>query len=374
MSEKEKSTVAVFFGGPSYEHDISILTGVFVLNILKSSKFNLIPVYIGKDGSLFTSGEMFDISYFSAPNKKAQKVFLSGGTLYREGMHFKKIAKLSGALNCCHGGWGEGGGLSALLELNGVPCASPEHGASALFLDKVLTKHVISGMGIPTAPFTAVERTDYLRDKNAVCHHIDSELGYPVVVKPARLGSSIGVATANNAEELISALSLAFALDDSVLVERYLEGKRDINIAVYALHGEYYLSECEEPFSKEEIFSFSEKYMTGGKTRRNRIPAELSERVREEIRLYALALYKRFRFRGIVRADFLLCGERVYFCELNTVPGSLAYYLFSEKFSDAKKLFTALIDEAMEQGVKERDYPATGVLKSVKFAPKTPRI
>lgn len=365
--KQRQKTVAVLFGGPSFEHDISVLTGVFVLNILKRQKYNLLPVYIDREGDFYTSPEMFDVGSFSGEKRASfTKILFVRGTVCRFGKKLKPIARVDCAFNCCHGGWGEGGGVAALMRMYDIPLASPDAALSGVFMDKLLSKPLIAGMDIPFVRYTALEEGDFLRDEAGEAARVEQALGFPVIVKPARLGSSIGVSVAHDRRELVEAAALGFAFDERLLVEEYLPDKRDINCAAYAAGGEVHVSECEEPLSKEEILSFREKYLAGGKTRKSTFPAVLPEGVAEKIKEYTRRIYKELNFSGMVRADYLVSGEKVYFSEMNTVPGSLSYYLFTEKFSAAGELFASLIEEAMRAAAREKKvYPSTGVLSAL---------
>lgn len=365
--KQRQKTVAVLFGGPSFEHDISVLTGVFVLNILKRQKYNLLPVYIDREGDFYTSPEMFDVGSFSGEKRASfTKILFVRGTVCRFGKKLKPIARVDCAFNCCHGGWGEGGGVAALMRMYDIPLASPDAALSGVFMDKVLSKPLIAGMDIPFVRYTALEEGDFLRDEAGEAARVEQTLGFPVIVKPARLGSSIGVSVAHDRRELVEAAALGFAFDERLLVEEYLPDKRDINCAAYAAGGEIHVSECEEPLSKEEILSFREKYLAGGKTRKSTFPAVLPEGVAEQIKEYTRRIYKELNFSGMVRADYLVSGGKVYFSEMNTVPGSLSYYLFTEKFSAAGELFASLIEEAMRAAAREKKvYPSTGVLSAL---------
>ena len=373
--KQRQKTVAVLFGGPSFEHDISVLTGVFVLNILKRQKYNLLPVYIDREGDFYTSPEMFDVGSFSGEKRASfTKILFVRGTVCRFGKKLKPIARVDCAFNCCHGGWGEGGGVAALMRMYDIPLASPDAALSGVFMDKVLSKPLIAGMDIPFVRYTALEEEDFLRDEAGEAARVEQALGFPVIVKPARLGSSIGVSVAHDRRELVEAAALGFAFDERLLVEEYLPDKRDINCAAYAAGGEIHVSECEEPLSKEEILSFREKYLAGGKTRKSTFPAVLPEGVAEQIKEYTRRIYKELNFSGMVRADYLVSGEKVYFSEMNTVPGSLSYYLFTEKFSAAGELFASLIEEAMRAAARgKKAYPSTGVLSALPIGAKVPR-
>ena len=371
-----RKTVAVLFGGPSFEHEISVLTGVFVLNILKRQAYDLLPVYIDREGDFFTSPAMFDVKSFSRGDTAAfTKILFVRGTVCRFGKKLQPLAHVDCAFNCCHGGWGEGGGVAALMRIYDIPLASPDAALSGVFMDKLLSKPLIAGMGIPFLRYTALKEPSFCADPAGEAARVERTLGYPVIVKPARLGSSIGVGVARDEKELIAAAAQGFAFDGRLLVEEYLPDKRDINCAAYAADGEIHVSECEEPLSKEEILSFREKYLAGGKSRKSTFPAVLPAGVAEQIKEYTRRIYKELNFSGMVRADYLVSGEKVYFSEMNTVPGSLSYYLFTEKFSAAGKLFASLIEEAFHAAAyKKRSYPATGILSSLPaVGAKSPR-
>jgi D-alanine-D-alanine ligase len=360
MEKREKKRVAVIFGGVSYEREISVLTGVFVLNVLKG-EYDLIPVYIDRSGDFYTSEKMLNIKTFQEGHTKDfTKISFTKHGICRYGKG-KILTTIDCALNCCHGGWGEGGGLSALLELYDIPLASPDMPRSAIFMDKTLTKRLISGMGILSAQYLVVTEENYRRSPQEIEEKI-SALG-DVILKPARLGSSIGISVVKNREELPQKLQQAFRFDQTLLVEEYLPQKRDINCAAYACNGEFFVSECEEPLSAEEILSFREKYLDGGKIRRADFPAKIPPEVSAEIKLTTERLYKELQFSGMVRADYILSGGKVYFNELNTVPGSLAYYLFTPKIGGAKKLFSALIEEGMKRNAPLPLIPPTGILQ-----------
>lgn len=368
MSEKEraKKTAAVFFGGKSFEHEISVLTGVFALNALKGADYDLFPVYISMDGRMFTSEEMYSVGNFTAAKNNFTEIIFIRDTAYAlRGKKLKPLGKVDCALNCCHGGWGEDGGLAAYAEFCGIPLASPDKTLSSVFMDKTLSKLLIKGMGIPSARYVTVSERDFPESRESVCKRIRENLGLPVVVKPARLGSSIGIAVVHTAEELPAALEKAFTFDNALLVEEYLSDKRDINCAAYTCNGEIFVSECEEPLSGEEILSFREKYLADDGVRLARFPADIPQKASDEIKKFTEEIYKTLRFSGMVRVDFLLCGEKVYFNELNAVPGSLAYYLFTQKISGAKNLFLSLLREAETARKSEKIPFSAGVLKQI---------
>ena len=374
--------VAVVFGGRSCENEISVLTGVFALNILDREAYQLLPVYAHLDGGFYTSPKMFSVEAFREGGcEKFQQIFFDKGTVYALNAKKGKIKALfqpDVILNCCHGGWGEGGGVSALAEWNKIPLASPDITPSAVFMDKCLTKVVLRGLNIPVVDYIRVNEADYEKRGAFLLRRIESRLKYPVIVKPAHLGSSIGISVAHNEREAKSAIEGAFQLDGRILIEKYLINKTDINCAAYSLNGEIFVSEPEYAFGGG-VYSFEEKYIkrtsdgTRGKGQNienQRGRYALKGELRDKIRAYTRTVYKRMDLQGVVRMDFLVSGDTAYLCEVNTVPGSLAYYLFCERVTDARSFFGALIEEAVKNNGNAKKILTTGILKGVEMRRK----
>ena len=370
--------VAVVFGGKSCENEISILTGVFVLNVLDRTKYTVYPVYVHTDGDMYTSANMTDLNVFRKGDfAKFTRVFFEGGGMYAlntQKMRIKRLATMDCALNCCHGGLGEGGGLSAIMEWNNIPFASPDLTASGVFMDKCLTKLVLRSLNVPMVDYIRVNEADYQKRGAFLLKSIEGRLKYPVVIKPSHLGSSIGIAVAENEVEAKNAIEQAFLLDDRVIVEKCLQDKRDVNCAAYSLNGEIYISEPEEAFG-EGVYTFEDKYIKRGKqttlSPKTGCIKTITGELREKIRAYTKMVYKRMDLKGVVRMDFLISGGKAYLCEVNTVPGSLAYYLFCERISDARTFFGDLIDDAIKNAKKvDKSLPTTGILRTVQLQRK----
>lgn len=378
--------VAVFFGGKSCESEISVLTGVMVLNLLDKNKYTIFPVYVHTNGLMYTSPDMFDVDIFQKTTvEKFQRIFFEDGTMYAlndKKRRIKPISRVDVALNCCHGGLGEGGGVSALMEWNEIPLASPDLTASGVFMDKGITKLVLQSLNIPTVEYIRVNEGDYRKRGAFLLKRIEPKLKYPVVVKPARLGSSIGITLAHSEEELKDSLETAFALDERVVIEKYLPNKTDVNCAAYMLHGEIVVSEPEKAFG-EGIYSFEDKYVKGNSdanqsANKNRSVftneggmVVLTGVLRDKIRAYTKTVYKRMNLRGVVRMDFLVSEGNAYLCEVNTVPGSLAYYLFCERLTDARLFLGDILEEAIIEAEKgEKKILHTGILKNIRKTTK----
>ena len=367
--------VAVLFGGKSCEREISILTGIFVLNLLEGGEYSPIPVYIHTDGGMYTSPKLKELKTFEKFRSSSHKrIFFDGRTMYELNVQkskIKKLEKIDVGLNCCHGGLGEGGGVSAMMAWNEIPFASPDLTASGVFMDKSMTKLIMRALNVPTVDFIRVNEGDYEKRGAFLLKNIGARLKYPVVIKPSHLGSSIGISLAKDESEAKKAIESAFELDTQVVIERYLKDKQDVNCAAYMLNGEIFVSEPEKEFGGG-IYSFEEKYIKkktdsvdkyskneGGR-------CALKGELREKIRTYTRTVYKRMNMQGVVRMDFLLSEGKAYLCEVNTVPGSLAYYLFCERITDARRFFGDMLSEALRtQGAEKKKLITTGILQTV---------
>ncbi len=368
--------VAVLFGGKSVENEISVLTGIFVMNVLDKEKYEMIPIYVHTDGGTYTARSMTDLRVFKEKNFSAfKRVFLDDGCLYVWNLTKKKVkslGKIDVILNCCHGGLAEGGGVSAMAAWNGVACASPDWTASGVFMDKCTTKLFMRALGIPTVDYIRVNERDYQKRGAFLLKSIEGRLKYPVVVKPAHLGSSIGITVARDEAEAKAAIESVFALDDRAIVEKYLPDKLDVNCAACMIKGEICVSEPEIAFGAG-VYSFEEKYVKrtadgavgklAGNNKKDPPMYAIKGELRDKIRAYTKTIYKRMNLFGVVRMDFLVHNAQTYLCEVNTVPGSLAYYLFCERVSDARTFFGDLIEEAVAQGKSEKKLITTGILE-----------
>ncbi len=345
--------ILVFFGGVSCEHDVSVITGVMAANSLKGGNYNPVPVYIDESGEWYSGNSLFDVGTYKSFNvKKVYKVALFSGddNLYRvKNNKIKKLCKADVAINCLHGLNGEDGSLSGLLQLSKIPLASPPTFASAVSMDKYYTKLLLAGLSVASAPYLRICRDNFERSKDFAVGFVKKKLGFPVIVKPANLGSSIGITKVDEEKGLIPALDLAFKYDGKVIVETAFEGFREINCACYKSGDKYFVSECEEPFVSRDILSFADKY--GGESEK-KFPADLEPRVSKKIKEIVKYVYRKLDFRGVIRIDFLLVGDDVYLNEINSVPGSLAYYLFCKSTDELSDFIEKLCDDAIYERKK----------------------
>lgn len=344
-------SIAVFFGGISVEHDVSVITGVLTTNSIDKQRFNAIPIYIDGEGDWYTGNQLKDIDcYKKLDLKKLKKVTLVSGSpvLYQvKGKKLKAIDRISVAINCMHGGFGEDGSLSGTLNLCKIPLASPGVLPSSVSMDKVATKIILKGLGIKTLPYVCIV--------NGFDYSLPYEkLGYPLIVKPAHLGSSIGITTANNNRQLEDAILMAMRYDKKIIIEKCLVDFTEINCAVYKnANGNIVSSPCERPIGAKDILTFEDKYKGGSRE----FPADIPTSVSQKIQEISKKIYLALDFEGIIRIDFLVSEGVVYVNEINSVPGSLAYYLFASTLKEYSSMLTDLISSA------EKEFATQSTLK-----------
>lgn len=330
--------IAVFFGGSSIEHEISIITGVLTTNSV-DKKYNVIPIYVDKKGEFYTGESLKNPDFYkNLDYKKIKKVTLIPGSnrlYYINGKRLKKSEPLSCAINCMHGERGEDGSLSSLLSLCNIACASPDTLSSSVCMSKSFTKIVLKGLGIPCLPYVVVD--DQVSALSA------EKLNYPLIVKPNTGGSSIGITKVNDRKELELAVREALSFSKTAIIEPALEDFIEINCACFKDgDGKFIVSECERPIGSKEILTFSDKYESGKREFPAKIPKDLEERIKKT----TTRIYKEMNFKGVIRIDFFIRDEKIYVNEINTVPGSLAYYLFCKSTDKFREMLTELIDFA----------------------------
>ncbi len=329
--------VAVFFGGTSPEREVSCITGVLTVNSIDKTKYNAIPVFIDGDGKWYGGEILRDLDFYKNKDyKKLTPVTIVQGDkrLYSISKgKLKEICPLSVAINCLHGEGGEDGTLYGTLKNCDIACAFPSLFASSVSMDKIHTKKILKGIGVATLPYFVVEADTLLNQ--------DLGLNYPLIVKPALGGSSIGVNKADDAKQLEKAVNFALRFGSKVIIEPCLTDFIEINCAVYTgKNGEMKVSECEMPIARDKVLSFSDKYENGGRI----FPANINKSLSNKIKQITQKVYRELDFFGTIRIDYLVSDKKVYLNEINAVPGSLAYYLFSESLSG----FTDMLSEQIE--------------------------
>lgn len=354
-----KKNIFVFFGGKSAEHDISIITAIQTLNAIDKAKYNVFPAYIDKSGLFWTGEKLFDIKTFVdfAPKQKGIKrfVILSGEkkAALLKGTHIKKVLDIDAAVLCCHGAGGEDGSLQGLLEMSDIPYSSSGVCSSAVCMNKKIMKDVFLSHKLPIVEHISVTREEFEQSPETVLSRV-KKMGYPVISKPSSSGSSIGIEKSKNDEELKDALDLAFSFDKLAVVEKCVENLMEVNCAVLKVGDKVITSSLEEPKTASDILTFSDKYLTSPRKGEKQVLSEkdikLKRSQKELIKALARESFVACDCDGIVRIDFLidLDTQKIYVNEINTIPGSMANYLFSENMN-----FSELVDNLVEAALQK---------------------
>lgn len=347
--------VAVVFGGESCEHDISIITGVQLINNLNRYLYNVIPIYIDKNGNWLTGEALLDIDNY--PNNLVglnQCTMLPNDNrlwrLNKKGTKIKSPINIDVAFLCLHGIRGEDGTIASIFELSKVPYFASGICASSVCMDKSVFKYFAKGLGVPVVEGIEITEDAVLSNQELVFAKVEG-LGYPVIVKPARQGSSIGITVCDNKEDLSNAITIASKYDNSIVIEKYINIKKEVNIAVFENKGEYILSNTEEPITADKFLNFDDKYRQnpgGFETIKRIVPAGISKEQNKIIVDIVTSVYKALKMAAVVRFDFLIDKEdNVYLNEVNTIPGSMANYLFDKEKYPYSKLIELWISNAV---------------------------
>ncbi len=329
--------VAVFFGGVSVEHDVSLITGTLTLNSIDKQKFIPFPVYVHNDGIWYTGKELFDLDeYKNLDFKKLTRVAILGGKneiFAIKGKGIKKLHNISVAINCMHGERGEDGCLSGLLSMCDIPTLSPSVLPSSVCMDKEFTKIFLKGIGVSCLDcILAKKQEDVLM--------VEEKFSYPVIIKPNKLGSSVGVSVARNRKEAMEGVRYALTFGESAVIEKCLDNFVEINCAAYLdKDGKVIVSECERPVGRTKILTFEDKYQGGER----QFPAKINKSLSDKIKGITEKIYLSLGARGIIRIDYFVVGSEVLVNEINTVPGSLGYYFFTNTIKGFKEILTDMI-------------------------------
>ncbi|MBL8161464.1 MAG: D-alanine--D-alanine ligase [Anaerolineae bacterium] len=370
MSAKRKSVVGVIFGGRSVEHDVSIISGHQVMRAFDPERYEVLPIYIDRQGKWFTGEPLRELKNFKnevTSFKGVRDVVLSpsvqhhGLIINPTSGRFEKseIQRLDVVFPALHGTHGEDGTIQGLLEMADIPYVGCGVLASAIANDKIMTKIVLSQQGVPIVEGVSFSRAEWLTDADKVISHITHELRYPLFVKPATLGSSIGISKAADEAALRAAIQMAIHMDSRVLVEVAVEQPTEINCAVLGYGDNLRASVLEQPVSWDQFLTYEEKYMRGGegmKSAERIIPAPISAELTEKIRGIALQAFRAIEGRGTARIDFLLKPDtqEVFLNEINTMPGSLAFYLWQEEGLSPREVVHMLVDVARDADAEKR--------------------
>lgn len=392
-----KLTLGVLFGSRTCEHEVSIISAVQMMKAADADKYTIIPIYISMKGEWFSGEPLKDLQTyrnFDGFQKGIYRVWLdttagSGALMTLDpskGLFSKETQRVAARLDCVipvmHGMHGEDGTVQGMLELCNIPYASSGVAASAVGMDKTYMKEFFRGCGFPVLESCWALRSQWKTDSDAVVQTIEQTLAYPVFVKPASLGSSIGVSKAKNREELSEALELAFTFDRKVLIEKGLENPLELNCSVLGYNEDVTASEIEMPVTGGDLLSFMDKYLQGSKragkgmaSLKRILPAPIEPELKEKIQTLSVAIFKRMDCKSVVRIDYMYeaATDELYITEINTIPGSLAFYLWEASGLKYAGLIDRMVDCALRAHEEKNDSNyafSSNILNEVTFGAK----
>ncbi len=387
----DKINVGIAFGGVSVEHEVSVITGLQAAAALDESRYEPIPLYISKHGVWYTGAHLLDVKAYQSldgvlaeaepavlvPSAAGKAEILLGDESFFGKRRRRRIDVLFIGL---HGAEGENGALQGLCETYNIPYTGSGVMGSAVGMDKVVSKQLARDAGIPVVAFVEIRQADWIGAEEGMLDRCEAKLGFPVIVKPARLGSSVGIKRAESREELDTAVEDAFGYDDKVIVEEAVSNLREINCAVLGSPDNVLVSVLEEPVRSSDaaLLSYEEKYTreeeakgTGGAKGQQGegmasmdriIPARLEDEMTKSIRRLAAKVFKAFECAGVARIDWMINDgtKDLYFNEINTIPGSLSFYLMEPtgvSFQDlVSRMIDLAIDRKRQKNAKTRSY------------------
>lgn len=364
-----KTNIGVFFGGRSTEHEISVISASQAMAAINRDKYDVTPVYITKQGRWFTGDALFDIKNYRHPKELlAQCTEVYMRPVYGDYNLYKckrllfgsdVAARLDVVIPVLHGSNGEDGIFEGVLDSIGIPYAGCNVLASANGMDKITMKMMLAAGGVPVVDYVWFTDKEWFARRDALVDEIESKLGYPVIVKPANLGSSVGIGSAHSREELLERVADAERYSTRIIVEHMLADMQEINCSVLGDCNDYRTSVLEEPIKNTDFLTYEQKYMGGGakgskgmQSAQKRIPAELPADVTARIQHLAGETFRILSCHGVSRVDVMIdrTDGRIYVNEINTIPGSLSFYLW-----EATGLtFEHLMDELVQLAVRRK--------------------
>lgn len=391
-----KIKVGVFFGGNSVEHEISVITMNQAISSLDPEKYEIVPIYIAKNGVMYTGDDLFDLQSFKDMEVLLKRCYPV--TVVNDGKQVKVVRcpapwigkrvldTIDVAFPIVHGTNCEDGTIAGFLTLLGIPFVGPDIVASSIGMDKILQKKILRESGISVVDFVSFYSMEYIKDEEKILQKIEENLSYPIIVKPGNLGSSVGIKKAKNKVELEEAIEFAMEFADRVIVEKAVEDLKEINCSVIGNLTESEASVCEEPFFSDDILSYADKYIGDGKTKggtiggkgsftkintgkigaksgtqsnefsNKKIPADISKEKTIEIQEMAKEVFKILGCSGVARIDFLIDTktDKVYVNEINTIPGALSFYLWEATGKSFEKELDEMIEIALRRQ-REKD-------------------
>ncbi|AXF57096.1 D-alanine--D-alanine ligase family protein [Salicibibacter kimchii] len=371
-----KTKVGVFFGGISVEHEVSVISALQTIDAMDDRRYEPVPIYMAKDRTWYTGGELLDIEAYKDLDGLLQQVQSvtpvpaeNGGVMLQKKpvpkFGKREVAHIDVAFPVLHGTFGEDGVLQGFFELLNIPYAGCDVTSSAAGMDKIVMKQMLRDQEVPVLPDVWFYQHQWAGQQASLQKKIEEKLGYPVIIKPANLGSSVGIDVARNRESLDTVVEEAFSFASKLVVEPLISDLTEVNCSVLGDAEEMETSELEEVLKTEEILSYADKYQSGaggkgdtsgtkgvgGMENTDRvIPAPIDEKLAAEIRRLAKETFRVLGCSGVSRVDFMIDKNenQVYVNEINTIPGSLSFYLWEP----AGKDFTTLTHEMIQLALK----------------------
>ncbi len=361
-----KIKLALIFGGKSVEHEISVISALQAAQNLNKDKYDVIPLYISKSGEMYYGESVGDIESYKDIKKliaSSRKVVLvkNGDRVeiikYPTKLFEKPFVNyIDVAFPVVHGTNVEDGTMAGYFNYLDIPCVGSDILSSALGMDKYAMKAIFKDNGIPVLDCVVFQSSDFDRDEDECIRRVEMAIGFPCIVKPVNLGSSVGIAKADDRKKLLDAMSDAFRYADRVLVERAITNLTEINCSVVGNAHEAEASVCERPLNSDEILSYEDKYLGGSKSSKGMastkriIPADISTEHTLMIQEMAVKAFKALGCCGVSRIDFMIDNDsgKIYLNEINTIPGSLSFYLWEPKGVK----YSALLDKIIALAIK----------------------
>jgi len=367
-----KIRVGVLFGAKSVEHEVSIITAVQAMNYMNTDKYEIVPIYISKDLEMYTGNILIDIDSYKDFNlikkycKKVNLINKKGNFILQSTKWFKrKIDEIDIAFPIVHGANCEDGTIQGYLETLGIPYVGSNVVSSAIGQDKVFMKQVFASNDIPIKKYIWFNDFEYLEDKENLYKKIN-ELKYPLIIKPATLGSSIGINIVNDISNLDNAIEEAICYDTKVVIEEVVTNLIEVNCAVLGNASNMQVSTVEEVIASDKILSYNDKYVgevkgsTKGMLSSRRImPARIDKKIYNEVLDLSKKVFKCLNNKGVARIDFLIDSKskKIYVNEINTIPGCLAFYLFEQL--EYSKILDIMINDAIKNYKKRKNITYT---------------
>lgn len=361
----DKIRVGLFFGGRSVEHEVSVVSALQAYENIDKDKYEVLPIYVDKSGHFFTGHKFLDIKNYKdiqgllysstqivLANKNGQGGFLKQG-------FFKKFEPIEIAFPLFHGTFGEDGAIQGVFEIYSIPYVGFDVTASAVSMDKIISKALFKELGFNIGKYTWITRKDWIKDPEKCLKEIKKSLNFPMFVKPATLGSSIGAGKVLDEDSLQFTIEVACSYCEKILIEEAFEGNIvEVNCSGLG-YGDVEASVCEMPIKSADLLSFSDKYMKGGKgktaggmeTLDRKIPAPILSTLSKKIQNATIKIFKALNGCGVARIDFFVDVEKEKFWvnEINSPPGSLAFYLWEKSGISYKELLDKLVSYALER-------------------------